>query len=312
MPEKNKIDWVGFGFNLSSSMFFLINGIVFIGSLSLYTSLIAQTDLLDLNISTQNNGENKTANAIAHITRIYSGFPPHLDKEIKTELTLEQKSINAMLDNKLINGLKKSNITLVHFIKEVLFSMISNNYMVINTVYGMLYKIPESIALCLSLFITPLLWLIMFFINISMAGIYHIVHFKEYFASCSGEGNCGGYSFTPIHFMISFSYALFFALPMILFVYPIIAIFYSYLSPLLVVFSNKKTGKKYNFLEYAIDMISYKRQLIMWLISLTVVRVVYMNLGIYDAISCLVSIIILAAFTRIYSQYVPDCGKKTV
>ena len=189
MSEKNKIDWVSFGFSLSSSMFFLINGIVFIGSLSLYTSLIAQTDLLDLKFSTQNKGDdytNKTATSVAHITRIYSGFPPHLDKEIKTEFTLEQKSIDAMLDNKLINGFKKSNITIVHFMKEILFSMISNNYMVINVVYGMLYKIPESIALCLSLFLTPLLWFIMFFINIPMAGIYHIVHFKEYFASFLG------------------------------------------------------------------------------------------------------------------------------
>lgn len=311
MLKKNTFNWIEFGFNLSSSMFFLINGIVFIGSLSLYTTLIAQTNLLDLKFSAQNKGENKTENVVAHTTKIYSGFPPHLDKEIKTDLTLEQKSIDAMLDNKLINGLKKSNITIVHFIKEVLFSMISNNYMVINTVYGFLYNFSESITLCLSLYLTPFLWFIMFFVNILLAGIYHLINFKEYFASCFGEGNCSGYSYTPINFMITFSYALFFALPMILFVYPTITMLYSYLSPLLAVFSNKKTGKKYNFLEYAIDMISYKRQLIMWLISLTVVRVVYMSLGIYDAISCLISIIILATFTRIYSQYVPDCGKKT-
>lgn len=307
MLKKNNFDWIEFGFNLSSSMFFLINGIVFIGSISLYTSLIAQTDFLNLNMESK-NASHMTKNAVAHVVRIFKDFPPHLDKEIKTEFNIDSTIVDNISDNKFINGLNKTDITIVHFMKKILFSMIDNNYTVINAIYSMLYQIPESAALFISLYGTPLLWFVMFFVNMGLAGIYHLVHFKEYFASCSG-GSCGGnmfnYNYGLKNMAVTFLYMFFFAIPMTLFVYPSVTMIYSYLSPLFATLNVAKTGKKYNFIEYVIDMLSYKRQLIMWLISLTLIRVVFMSLGIYNAITCFASIIFLAMFTRIYSQYVP-------
>jgi len=307
MLKKKTFDWITFGFNLSSSMFYLINGIVFIGSLSLYTSLIAETGMLKFNGDSNVKMEQKMSKPVyAHDTKIYSGFPPQLDKEIRTPLVFESQSNDNISNNIFINSLKKTDITVLHYIKKILFSMIDNNYTVINTVYSLLYKLPESLLLCLSLYGTPLLWFVMFFVNMGLAGFYHIYHFKEIFVSCGSDGQCSsGMVFGPTKFVVAFIYWFFFAFPMTMFVYPSIAMAYSYLSPLIAPFINSKTGKKYNFIEYVIDMLSYKRQLIMWLISLTLVRVVYMSLGATDAFSCLASIMVLAAFTRIYSQYLP-------
>ena len=331
MRKKNTFDWIEFGFNLTSSMFFLNVGIMFVGSISLYTSLIAESGALKFINDPKFSPDNKELQA--HKTKIYSGFPPHLDKEMSTPLIIDTKSIDALSNNIFVKGLKDSEYVIVKFIKNVLFDMISNNYAVINMVYSLFYKLPESLALCLSMYATPLLIFCMFFVNMALAGVYHLVHFTELFMSDDAEKKLFPMSVTeslknnPLFAMansfknmqslkvsnivIAILYLIFLAFPMVMFICPSIVMIYSYLSPLFATFFNANTGKKYNIIEYAIDMLSYKRQLIMWLISLTLVRVVYMSLGIYDAFSCLASILVLAAFTRIYSQYLPPgCSKK--
>jgi hypothetical protein len=309
--NSKKINWLSFGINFASSLFYLSSGIIVVSSISLYTALVAESKILSI----LPDDKISKRDVFTNITKIYSGFPPSIKNIYKTPLTIDADNNAFIKSNPILDKLLDTDFQLVHYLQEIIFSMINKNYSFINVLYGLAYKLPESVVLCVFMYLSPLIWFVMFFVNMVLAGFYHLYHLGDYFKTKSGEGKDAKWDGYKSYYSISswffiIVYAFFAMFPLIMTGLPGAVMLYSFLSPLFVEMTNKNTNKSYGFTDFVIDMLSYKRQVIMFLLSFTLLKVVYINLGIYNAMSCFVAIIGLALFTSIYSQYIPPCMTK--
>jgi hypothetical protein len=309
--NSNKINWVSFGLNFASSLFYLTGGIIVISSVSLYTALVAESNILSI------LPDNKISkhDIFTNITKIYTGFPPSIKNIYKTPLTVDADNNDFIKSNSILDKLLDTDFQLVHYLQEIIFSMINKNYSIINILYGLAYKLPESLVFCVSMYISPLIWFLMFFVNIGLAAFYHLYHIGDYFNTKSGNGKDAKWNgfksyYSVFSWFYIIMYAFFAMLPCIMSVLPIVVMLYSFLSPLWVEMTNKNTNKSFGFIDFLKDMLSYKRQVIMWLVSFILLKAVYINMGVYNTMTCFVAIVGLALFTSIYSQYIPPCITK--
>lgn len=311
MKKKVAIDWIDIGKKLSSNIYWLSIGILIVSSITLYTTLLAETNMLGFT----KKGD-KIKNIVeAHNVRDYgSGFLPKYQGSEKTPIRFNQDDvINTLTDNTFMNLLNDSTFPLIHFLKLVLTSMISNNWTIITTLFGAAYKLPESLVMIFFMYVTPFIWFIMFFINILMAFIYHIIHFKQFFTTYDVDSKPPTFTQTFSSFtnwFIYFIYVIFLLFPLVVIGLPFISMMYSIITPLLIPCETNHNSKSYDFLKFVYDFIVYKRQVIMLLISFTLLNVIYTNIGTTEAISCLGAIVFLMTFTKLYSQYIPDAKSK--
>jgi hypothetical protein len=311
MKKKSAINWVDIGKKLSSNMFWLSGGILIISSITLYTTLLAETKMLSFTTKT---GEIKNIVQTHNVRDYGSGFLPKYQGSDKTPVEFNQGDVvDALTNNTFMNLLNESKFSLIHFLKLVLTSMISNNWTMITSIFGLAYKLPESLVMIASMYVTPFVWFIMFFINIFMAFIYHIIHFKQFFTTYDVDSNPPTFTQTFSSFtnwFIYFIYVIFLLFPMVVIGLPIISMTYSILAPLLIPCETQHNNKSYDFSKFVYDFIVYKRQVIMLLISFTLLNTIYTNIGTTEAISCLLAILFLMTFTKLYSPYIPDSKSK--
>ena len=303
--KRKGIDWIGFGMNLSSSMFWLMSGIFMVSTITLYTTLLAETKLLSLDKAPKNI----TSEVVTHTVRVYAGLIPKLKSVYETKLAFTSNDVYEKLtNNTLMKMMNESTFPLVNFLKEVLMGMINTNFKIINSIYSVAYKLPESVVMCLFLYLSPIIWLLMFFLNILSAVIYHMVNFKDYFTEyneSTKKFDQGAYTIT--NFAITFMYVIFLFAPFVLFGLPGVSMLFTIFAPLLITGINTNNDKKYNFIQFVYDMLSYKRQVIMFLISFTLLKVVFSDLVTYNGIACSLALLFLFVFTKIFNQYVPEC-----
>jgi hypothetical protein len=276
---------------------------------ALYTSLIANAGGMTVDSLTAASGK---ADLITHSIKIFEGWvPPKLVTKHETHLKFDSSSHDYA--NEKFRTIFPTSIPFGYFIYSVLKSMIDSNYSVFMGLHKMFYKLPESMTFVLAMIFVPLLYLLMYFINIPLSVVFHLYHFKKYFISCvkdpSDPSKCTeSEDYGPISWICLFAYGIFGFIPAVMFGIPILTIIYCHITPLLV--NSKLTkGGAYDFFQFLGATLSYKRQLIMWLISIILLKVVASTLGIYEAGGCLMAILFLAGLTKVYSKYIPDCVK---
>ena len=306
MRTNNKsINWIEFGFNLSSSLFFLMTGILVISSMSLYTAKVAASGAL--------SGSPPT-NVFTNVINETSGFPPKAGKTYKMEIgfdttpTFSEQPWVKKIENFIINEL--SILPIIYYLFKIIIDVIEMHITVIEKVYTQVNKLPESVIMCLFLFLSPIFWFIMFFVNFIIIGVHHVINIKHAFTDPSKKGNEPSW-INPIYWCVFIFYSIFMMFPFQIFEIGPLIMLCSYFYPLFVTGYSVKNSRSYNFFTSIVDMCMYKRQVILWLISLTFLRCVIMNLDIYNAVGCGIAIIGLAAFSNIYSQYMPPCLTKT-
>lgn len=305
MRQKNKtMNWIDFGFTVTTSLFWLMAGIIVISSISIYTAKVAASGVL----SKQNNNP-ITANTINIMS---DGFPPKVEKIFKMELNFESYDLDDLFPFNKLKG-KSLPLPILNYLLSIIRDVIGIHQIVIDKVYEQVNKLPESVILTLFLYLTPIFWFIMFFVNFLLMGIYHLINLPNAFKDKVDDAVKANWM-SPVSWGLLIIYGIFMMFPLELFVIAPIIMLYSYLSPLSVVAKSTSNGKPYNFFSSLVDMMVYKRQIILILITLTFLRSVMMNLDIYNTIGTIMAIICLAGFTNIYSQYIPPCvpqSKKT-
>lgn len=275
---------------------------------ALYTSLIASAGGMSVDSLTAASGKD----VITHTIKIFEGsIPPKLVTKHETHLKFDSSSHDYA--NEKFRTIFPTSIPFGYFIYSVLKSMIDSNYSVFMGLHKMFYKLPESMTFVLAMIFVPLLYLLMYFINIPLAVVFHLYHFKKYFVSCvkdpSDPSKCTeSEDYGPISWICLFAYGIFGFIPAVMFGIPILTIIYCHITPLLV---NSKLAKggAYDFFQFLGATLSYKRQLIMWIISIILLKVIASTLGMYEAGGCLMAILFLAGLTKVYSKYIPDCVK---
>lgn len=305
--EKKAIKTAEFVSCLSWSYFLLSTGFI-IGAISLYITKIVDTKMLAVGVVQPTIAK---ATVDMNIVNIYSGwFPPVLTKMYKSEYIFDSKTVNEQLSNNFVfKFLNKTNVSVLHYVKEVLFSMINTNYAIINIVYGFGNLLPESLTMFLYAFITPLLMFAMLFLNIFIGFVCHIMNIPEMFKTSSdGKAWSGPNYANPSSLLSMWVYTMFMAFFSIVFTFPFIVTAFSFLSPLLVAGENHKNHEKYNYMEFFLDLISYKRQQLVWIISYIFLNCTLAFMGKSSMFGILFAICGLAFFTKIYSKYIPECA----
>ena len=277
---------------------------------ALYTSLIAKAGGMSVDTLTAATSK---ADLVMHSIKMFEGWvPPKLVTKHETHLKFDSSSHDYA--NEKFRTIFPTSIPFGYFIYSVLKSMIDSNYSIFMSLHKMFYKLPESMTFILAMILVPLLYVMMFFVNIPLAAVFHLYHFKKYFVSCvkdaSDPSKCTeSEDYGPISWICLFVYGIFGFIPAVMFGIPILTIIYCHITPLLVNCKLTKGGA-YDFFQFLGATLSYKRQLIMWLVSIILLKVVATTLGMYQAGGCLLAILFLAGLTKVYSKYIPDCVNK--
>lgn len=304
------VPFIEFGHSISYNLIILTLGIMLFSIPALYTSLIATAGGMSVDELTASTGK---VDVVAHVIKVFEGWvPPKLVVKHETHIKFDTSSHDYA--NEKLRTLFPTSIPFGYFMYSVLKSTINANYSISMGLHKMFYKLPESMTFLLAIGLMPLFYLMMFFVNIGLAGIFHLYHFKKYFVSCvkdpTDASKCTeSDDYGPISWIALFVYGMFGFFPCVLFGIPALTIAYCHITPLLVNSKLAKGGGNYDFFQFLSSTLSYKRQLIMWIISAVLLKVVASTLGIYQAGGCLMAILFLAGLTRIYSKYIPDCIK---
>ena len=296
MRQKNKtMNWIDFGFTITSSLFQLMVGILVISSISLYTAKVAASGVL----SNKNSNNDKVVTNVVNV--MSDGFPPSIESTYKMPLKFNSYNIDEFFPFNLLKDFVAP-LPILNYLITIIKDVINIHTIIIEKVYEQVNKLPESVILTLFLYLTPLFWFVMFFVNFILMGIYHLINLPSAFKDKpDGIANW----FSPLAWILLIIYGIFLMMPLELFVIAPVIMLFSYLSPLCVTAS--ANNKPYNFFTSIVDMVVYKRQVILWLITFTFLRAVIMNLDTYNTIGTILAIMCLAGFTNVYSQYIPPC-----
>lgn len=313
--RKKSIPLIEFSHSLTSNLITVSLAMILIGIPALYTSLIA--DAGGMSVDSLDATTVGKPDKIAHVVKIFEGWaPPKLVTKHETHIKFDSSSHDYL--NEKFRTLFPTHIPFGYFMYSVLKSTININYSITLGLHKLFYKLPESLTILLAMILVPILYLALYFVNMPLSACMHLYHFKKYFISCVKDeddpSKCTeSQDYGPVSWILLFVYGFFGFLPSVLFIIPMFTIIYCHISPLLV---NCKLAKgsssNYDFFQFLGNALSYKRQLIMWIVSIVLLKVTAATLGTYPAIGCLSAILVLAGATSIFSKYIPQCAKNTV
>ena len=318
-------DFKGFIKNYISSIVFTIGGLVFIiGGLGLYTTKVAQANILPDNIN----------------LAPYTIIDRILEKNIPVDInvmrpnflsenkdTFSQKAIfnsQEYLDsfsNSFLCSLKdkanpNNNSNAALYFSHVYDNLVSINLLAINTIFFYLSYFPESIIMILYGFFGIFIWIVLYLLNIGFSMVYHFINIPELFREpnlkTEDSDNFQWESNSDISFIRFFKLILFFFIwiPIGListFVSPIFFTIYGLISPLFSSYTIDKNNKKCGIYDFIRDTFSYKRFFFFILATISLFSNAYNYLGSNSVIGIIVAVV-FAYFMGLYTNEMPDNG----
>ena len=294
-------------------------GVFVIGSIGLYTSKVAQANILPDNIELA---------PYTVIDRIVNDMP--IDINImrpsylsETKEILSQKAIfnsQEYLDSfnkSFLCSLKKnaenpngglaSNASL--YFSSVFDNIVAKNFLVINTIFLYLSYLPESLIMLLYAIFGIFLWIGLYFFNICISIFYHIINIPQLFRYPSEQkpqywefsDNIGYFNmklllFCFIWWWVGIISAIF---------SPIIFTIYGLISPLYATYEVKQTNKSFNVINFILNTFVYKKLFFFILATLSLFSNGFTYLGSNSIIGIIIAII-FAYFMGLYSNEIPE------
>lgn len=315
-------DFKGFVSNYLSSIIFTIGISIFIiGGLGLYTTKVAQSNILPDNIEFA---------PYTVIDRIVKEEPidinvmrPSIFSENKD--TLSQKAIfnsREYLDSfnkNFLCSLKKSadpnaglfaNAPL--FFSNVYDNIVAKNFLAINTIFYYLSFLPESAIMFLYGIFGIFIWMGLYFFNVCISIFYHILNIPQLFRTNSEQNDKQWESMENITFIRFMKLILFFFIwipvgAFSTFIMPAFFTVYGLISPLYATYKVNQTNKKFNIIDFIKDTFAYKKFFFFVLATLSLVLNGIKYLGTNSIIGIMVAVI-FAYFMGLYSNEMPEPG----
>jgi len=318
-------DFKGFFFNYISSIIFTIGISIFIiGGLGLYTTKVAQANILPDNID----------------LAPYTIFDRVVQDKFKVDMnimrpsfftdnkeTLSQKAIfnsQQYLDSfnkSFLCSLKKSadpNTGLFAngplYFSFVYDNIIAKNFAAINFIFLYLSYLPESLIMIFYGFFGIFLWLGFYFFNVCISIFYHIINIPQLFRIVPEKEN----QWEPMANISIFRFMkllLFFFLwlpigALSAFIIPAFSTLYGLISPLYATYEIKTPGvqdKTFNVFDFIKDTFAYKKFFFFILATLSLFSNGIKYLG-SNAIIGIIVAIIFAYFMGLYNNEMPESG----
>jgi hypothetical protein len=322
--EKN-VDLKGFFVSYTVSIIFTIGIIIFIiGTLGLYTTKVAQSNILPDNIN---------LTPFTDIERVVKGVPIDINIVYKSMFSTDDNicySQKAFFNSRdYLNTFKKSflcylfknsnpesgffsNFTL--FLSKVLTDIYALNYNIITIVFGYLSYLPESLIMILYGFLGIFLWIFLYFINFCLSLFYHITNIPQLFKTSNDSGEWQAdneISFSVIKFILFWFLWLPIGFVSSLIV-PIYTTFATLISPLYAKYSIQQNGnytetKLNTVFDFLLSTLYFKKTMFFMLATISLASNANSYLGTASLIGVLVATII-AYFIGLYSvpNYMED------
>lgn len=301
------INLKGFFVSYITSVIFTIGVIVFIiGTLGLYTTKVAQANILPDNINFA---------PFTDTERVVKDIPIDINiihKSLFSDEAYSQKAffnsreyLNSFKNSLLCTLFKKSspdsgffaNFTL--FLSKVLSDIYTLNSSIITKVFGYLSYLPESVIMILYGFFGLFLWLSLYFINFCLSIFYHITNIPQLFKKSGDNGEWQAdneVSFSITKFLLFWFLWLPIGFVSSL-VVPIYTTLVSLLSPLYAKYSLQQNGnysetKMNSVFDFIISTLYFKKTLFFILSTISLASNANSYLGPGSLIGVLIAIIV--------------------
>ena len=323
--SETKADYAGFFSNIALSV--IVNRIfitfLLLGSIGLYTCKVAQANILPDNMEYVPLG-NKLSQIEqipinANIIKEYGigglgwliGEKPKKIWSTKIIFDKDQFSETSIISFlKSFQTKPKTASFLGLYVSNVILSIISINNLFINKIYSIANEfLPESIIILLFPFVFVLLFVSFFLLNIGLCFFFQVKYWNDFFMDKNVKDNIVNWRepFTylrPWRAFLLFLYFIFLFFPFAL-MSPFVLILFSFLAPLFCVGENQTTKQPYNFATFIKDVLLYKSQLFLIILSLGLIMDSNKYLGSNSLIGCVVGILIVFFGLHLYNQYIP-------
>lgn len=325
---------------LSSIIFTICISIFIIGGLGLYTTKVAQSNILPDNIE------------LAPYTlfdRIVKPMPIDINIMRSSFLSenkeiLSQKAI--FNSQEYLDSFNKSFLcslknyadpnsglfaNLCLYLSFVYDNLVAKNFLAINTIFFYLSFLPESLIMLLYSFLGIFIWIGLYFFNVCISIFYHIINIPQLFRHVTEpskslfNGIFGIFGFKSdsnstkkwesmesISFFRLMKILMFFFLWIPIgflsaFLSPIFFTIYGLISPLFATYKLKQTNKNLNVFDFIKDTFAYKKFFFFILATISLFSNGIKNLG-SNAIIGIIVAVIFAYFMGLYSNEMPEPG----
>jgi hypothetical protein len=316
-------DFKGFITNYLSSIIFTIGiGIFIIGGLGLYTTKVAQSNILpddielapytifdrivddkcyvDINIMRPSFfSENKETLS----QKVKFNSQEYLDSFNKSFLCSFKKSADP-------NAGLFSNAPL--YFSFVYDNLVAKNFLAINTIFFYLNYLPEYMIMLLYGIFGIFLWIGLYFFNVCISIFYHIINIPQLFRTVSEENNKQWESMESISFIRFMKLILFFFLwipvgALSVFITPAFFTIYGLISPLFAKYNIKNGKNDNNVSNFLYSNLVYKKLFFFILATLSLLSNGIKYLGTNSIVGIVVAII-FAYFMGLYTNEMPEPG----
>jgi hypothetical protein len=306
---------------------FIFIGVILFGSIGLYLTKIAVSDILPTDmkyapytniINTNIKDEVITMNPVKIRTWFGLGF---WDKPVNT---YSQKAIFNMKDfiNSFEDGwLKKimeygnnpnnnlSNLGL--FMSEVLSSMTSKSFGIINNIFKLLNYLPEWLTMLVTPILIIFIGMLIYGYNFIVGIFYHILNLKQYFKEASQDNpniweKDKDVSLLRIVKIVLFCFVWWWVSLISVFTSPIIISIYTLIKSLTAKYNLDKGDGEYSFLNFIKDNIIYKKSFLLTLATLGLINSTNTYLGSSYMFGLIIGIIIVAYIFGLYNPSIPS------
>jgi len=317
-------DFKGFITNYFSSIVFTIGITIFIiGGLGLYTTKVAQANILPDNIE------------LAPYTifdRIVDDNKYYIDINVMrpsffsdNKETFSQKAnFNSQeyldsFNKSILCSLKKSadpnaglfaNAPL--YFSFVYDNLVAKNFLAINTIFFYLSYLPESIIMLLYGIFGIFLWMGLYFFNVCISIFYHIINIPQLFRTVSKQNDKKWEPMESISFIRFMKLILFFFLwipigTLSAFITPAFFTLYGLISPLFAKYNIKGGKSNNNISNFLYDNLVYKKFFFFILATVSLFTNGIKYLG-NNAIVGVIVAVIFAYFMGLYTNEMPEVG----
>ena len=330
--EVKPTDWKQFAVKFSKSFLVTIClGVVVFGACGLYTTKVAQSNILpsDVNFApytTTDYTVDPPASIFMNIIKIrpWKGFnfwedPTSVHSQeamfIKEDFTNSWLSnLLTFLDTYANSNEPKTFSNLSFFLHSVLKTNLSNSFGIVNTIYSLLYKLPEWVVMLFYFTAFPFIGIFLLFYNGIRALITHLGNTTAAFSEFNMDKilwedialfheSRGWFNFFWVIIVFIFYVIISFYLAFFMSCFTTI---YSLFSPLMREYKLNKSNDTYGFGAFLRDTFVYKKSFILFLTAYTLLSSVntYLNNSNY-IVGCIIAILILAIGFNIFNPTDP-------
>lgn len=324
-------DFKGFITNYLSSIIFTIGIFIFIiGGLGLYTTKVAQSNILPDNIELApytvfdriiEKVGNKDFTVDINVMRS-SFFSDNKDTLSQKAIFNSQEYLDSFNKSFLCSLKNSANPNAGLFANAPLYfsfvydNLVAKNFLAINTIFFYLSYLPESAIMFLYGIFGIFIWIGLYFFNVCISIFYHIINIPQLFRTESQNDNKKWEASEHTSFLRFMKLILFFFLwipvgALSAFVMPIFFTLYGLIAPLFATYKLKniesKQNKYFNIIDFIKDTFAYKKFFFFILATLSLFSNGIKYLG-NNAIIGIIVAVIFAYFMGLYTNEIPEPG----